>query len=706
MPELFIEFFGEEIPARMQANAQEHLGKILKERLLKESLIDERKAKIKTWSSPRRLAVAVDEVLLAQPDIEEERLGPRTNAPEQAIKGFLASAGIERKQAKTKTTDKGEFLVAEIKKKGEGAEKIIPKIIESIIANFHWQKSMRWGDSDKSWVRPLHNIVVLFNGKRIEGKINFGDGVVIKFSDSTFGHRVLSPQSIKINSASQYVKTLENLFVLVAREQRKIKIKDALKKFAKSKNLNLIEDEALLEEVVGLVEYPNVIIGSIDKKFIALSEEITITAMKNHQKYFAFKNSKGELAPYFASVADIKADGKSDATIRTGNERVLRARLADAEFSLIKDIKDFNEDEMTIRLEEVTFYDELGSMMQKTKRIEKIATQIAETIKASDKDKAIIKQAAQVSRTDLASHTVREFPELQGYIGGYLAWRAGGETEHSLNVGMAVDSSHRPQGPDDTIPDTLPGCVVALADKIDTLIGFFGIEQIPSGSRDPFALRRAALGVIRIIIESEIALPLNPVFKEAILQYRKTLDNKKFPDSQTELLAFIHDRLKVWLRDKRLRYDIADAVIGAPIKHNDNLLHLYELANTLTELLASREGKALLGGYKRIANILTKEEKKDKKQYNKQVKEKLFTEKSEHQLYSAIKAIEKKPFNTTEDALHRMRALGSLHKAIDRFFDEVKVNSDDKSVRENRLNLLGYIREAMAEIADFSAIVE
>ena len=695
MPELFIEFFGEEIPARMQVNAEEQLGKILTQKLEEENLIDKRKAKVKTWSSARRLAIAVDEVLLAQPDIEEERLGPRVDAPENAIKGFLASAGIERKEAKKKTTPKGEYWVAEIKKKGEGAEKILPKIIADTIADFHWQKSMRWGDGDKSWVRPLHNIVVLLGGKRLEGKINFGGGVVIKFSDSTFGHRVLHPQSIKITSPSQYIKTLEKHFVLTAREQRKIKIKDALKKFAKSKNLNLIEDEALLEEVVGLAEHPHVIIGEIDKKFMALSEEIIITAMKNHQKYFAFKNSKGELAAYFASVADIKTDSKGEATIRTGNERVLRARLSDAEFSLIKDIKDFKSGEMTARLEGITFYDELGSMKQKVERIEKIAIHIGKTIKASTKEKEIIKQAAQDSKTDLASYTVREFPELQGVIGGRLVG--------SRHVGEAVASHYRPQGPDDSIPKTLAGQVVALADKIDTLIGFFGIKQIPSGSRDPFALRRAALGVIRIIIEGEMSLPLNPVFKEATQQYQKT---KKFNNPQSELLAFIHERLKVWLRDKGLRYDIAEAVIGAPIKHNDNLLHLYELTNTLTELLASREGKALLSGYKRIANILAKEEKKDKKQYNKMVKEKLFTKRSEHELYSAIKAIEKKPFKTTDDALQRMRALGSLHKSIDRFFDEVKVNSDDKSVRENRLNLLGYIREVMAEIADFSAIVE
>ena len=690
MAELFIELFGEEIPARMQDAAEHRLAEAVSRALAEKGLGG---GTPKTWSGPRRLAIAVDDVAEVQDDLHEERRGPRADAPQQAIDGFLKSAGISQEDAEIRSTPKGDFLFAVIERKGISALEILPDLVATLLEEFSWPKSMRWGRSRSRWVRPLSRITVLFDGKAVDGAFDLGGGHSIPFGTRTEGHRMLAPDEIELRGGADYAGDLETAFVIADRRERMERIRRSLLELAREENLIWREDEGLLAEVTGLVEYPHPIMGKIGTDVMELPPEVLIVAMRSHQKYFAFDQTDGgKLAPRFVTIANMAPDTARDATIRAGNERVLAARLADARFFWDQDRKT-SLDERLPRLDGITFFEGLGSVGQKAGRLEKLASVIAGYIGA---DKDVAARAGRLAKADLVTETVGEFPELQGIIGGYLA-RFAVEEKMADAVGGAVRSHYRPEGPGDDLPETPEGMAVALADKIDTLVGFFSVGAVPTGSKDPYALRRAALGIIRLIVENQLHLPLTEVMGKAagLYGHKSAAEN---------LLPFLQERFRVWLRDRGIGHDIVSALLRKEEARSDDLLHLFRLAETLAAFLGHDEGKGLLAGYRRAGNILAAEEKKDKTRYDGAVERKLLKDTAEAELHDAILSVLSQPGSTTDDDINRMRALGGIRAPIDLFFEKVTVNDDDPAIRTNRLNLLGCIRAAMEDIADFSKI--
>ena len=686
MAELFLELLSEEIPARMQEAAEKMLADAVADGLAGSGLAGGRLS-LRSWSGPRRLAVCATEVAPVQPDRSAERRGPRADAPKQAIDGFLKSAGVSRNEAEVRQTPKGDFLFAVIDRKGEPAGSVLPGLVTGVLSGFTWPKEMRWNRSRHGWIRPLHRITALLDGKALDGNLDLGGGVEIAFGNASTGHSMMAPEPFPMTGADQYEQELEKRFVIASRARRMDIIQDQLRGLAGKNGLALRDDPGLLAEVAGLVEFPNALLGRIDGSFMELPEEILVTSMRSHQKYFAFKDGKGKLAPVFATVANMAPDKERDATIIAGNERVLRARLADAEFFWGLDRAEGLES-MASRLGSIMFFEKLGTMADKSGRIAGLAAAMAEASPADlDADPAAARRAGLLAKADLASQTVGEFPETQGVIGGYLA---------DGDMAEAIAGHYSPQGPDDAIPETGLGRVVALADKIDTLVGFFGIGLAPTGSKDPHALRRAALGVIRIVIESGMVLPLAPVLDEA----RKGYNLKAVPG---ELMGFLHDRLKVWLRERGVRHDIVAAVVRPGHARADDLTHLFRMAEALTRMLGTDDGKGLLAGYTRTAKILAAEEKKDGSHHGKPVDSALLKAAEEKALFKAVEAMGK-PVESTDEAIGRMESLGKLRARIDDFFEAVVVNDGDPKVRDNRLNLLGRIRDQMDGIADFSAI--
>ena len=684
MAELFIELFGEEIPARMQKAAEVRLVDAVMAALSESGLGGETP---QSWSGPRRLAVAVTGVAEREADLNEERRGPRADAPDQAVAGFLKSAGISREEAEVRSTPKGDFLFAVIKRDGRAAIDVLPAMVASIISGFNWPKTMRWGTSRKGWIRPLHRAIVLFDGKPMAGSVDLGGGMQITFGHRTEGHRILSGSDpITINDGAGYEAALADAFVIADRQKRMAMISDQLEALAKKHDVTVIEDQGLLEEVTGLVEYPHTIMGQIDNAFMDVPTEILVTSMRSHQKYFSFRTASGDLAPFFATVSNMTADTARDDVIRAGNERVLRARLADARFFWDQDLE-FPLDSMVEKLDGIAFFEGLGTMGSKAGRMADLASSIC----VDDPDLA--HRAGKLAKADLVSQTVGEFPEVQGIIGGYLARHS----KEDIQIASAIEEHYRPEGPGDDIPESQLGQAVALADKIDTLVGFFGIGAVPTGSKDPFALRRAALGVIRIVVEGGMTLPLGDIFSRAASAHG-------FDTVPETLMPFLHDRLKVWLRDRGIRHDLVSAVIREGDSRNDDLLHLSNLAQTLAGFMNSDDGKALLAGYKRASNILTAEEKKDSCQYDQPVDKSLLSLSAESDLFAQVSDLAAQKVDTTATAIARMKSLVALRSPIDSFFENVTVNADDQNVRRNRLNLLSLIRRTMEEIADFSVI--
>ena len=689
MAELLIEVLGEEIPARMQEAAENRFREAVLGGLRDAGLAGAGMA-ARSWSGPRRLAVSVGDVLERQPDATEEKRGPRADAPEQAIEGFLKSVGIKRNKAETRSTPKGDFLFATIEQKGKPASEVLPGVVAGVLADFTWPKTMRWHRSSHGWIRPLHRIVATLDGKAVKGAFDLGGGVVIAFGKETAGHSMLAPEPFAVSGAQDYEKGLEKRFVVADRVRRTGMITEQLGALASKRGLVLKEDPGLLAEVAGLVEYPNTVVGGIDDEFMELPEEILVTAMRSHQKYFAFRDKKGALAPVFATVSNMAPDKTRDANIVAGNERVLRARLADAKFFWDQD-KSEGLGSMASRLGSIQFFENLGTMADKSRNVAKLSSSIARKLHDAALlktiDEAHVERASNLAKADLVSSTVDEFPELQGVIGGYLA-----DEEYS----SAIRDHYRPEGPEDSIPETGLGRVVALADKLDTLVGFFGIDLVPTGSKDPHALRRAALGVIRIIVESEMVLPLSPVIEAAASRHG-------FDAPPEALMGFIHDRLKVWLRERGIRHDVIAAIVRPGEVRADDLLHLFRMTEALMGLLDTEDGKGLLAGYTRTVSILAAEEKKDGLRYEGIVNKRFLKAEEAITLLGAVDELAR-PIESTDDAIGRMRMLGGLRAPIDAFFEAVVVNDDDAAIRTNRLNLLGKIRVVMEEIADFSAI--
>ncbi|WP_295206889.1 glycine--tRNA ligase subunit beta [uncultured Brevundimonas sp.] len=688
MPQLLLEIFSEEIPARMQQGAARDLERMVSDRLKAAGLTWEA---LTTYAGPRRLTLVIDGLPTATPDREEEVKGPRASAPEQALEGFLRKTGLTRDQL----TERDGVLFAVLSSKGRATTDLIAETVDQIIRTFPWPKSMRWGSGSLRWVRPIKRILCLFDGKVVPFEI---DGIQ---SDAiTEGHRFLgSGALLRVSDFVDYRTQLEKNFVLLDVADRKLRILEQAKAACAARGLVLVDDDGLLDEVAGLAEWPTPILGDMDPQFLALPPEVVRLSMKVHQKYFAVRDpSKDGLAPNFLVVANVEATDGGKA-LAAGNSRVLSARLNDARFFWDEDQK-VGFDAWNAKLSGVTFHAKLGALAERVERIAALAREIAPLVGA-DVDAA--ETAARLSKADLVSGMVSEFPELQGIMGGYYARLAG----HSDAIADAVRDHYKPQGPADTVPTAPVTVAVALADKLDTLVGFFAIDEKPTGSKDPFALRRAALGILRLILNNEIRLGLtNDAFAPATALITKQGKVERQVDKlslSSELASFFADRLTVLLRDRGQRHDLVAAVFALG---DDDLVRIVRRVEALAAFLATDDGANLLAGYKRASNILRAEEKKGPLPTG-MVQTGLPNQpEAETTLAFAVGAARTavEAALETEDFAAAMTALARLRAPVDRFFDDVLVNSDIPAERENRLKLLGQVRDVMGQVADFGQI--
>ena len=673
MPDLLLELLSEEIPARMQKGAGLDLERLVVGALSDRGLLFEG---IKTFSGPRRLTLAIGGLPAKQADVREEVKGPKTDAPEAALDGFLKKVGLSRDRLKIEKTPKGDVYIAVIEREGRETAAVLAEILPEALARLPWPKSMRWKEGVAArWVRPLHSILCTFDGETVP--FSFAG---VSSGRHTKGHRFMAPEKIEVRRFDDYAAQLRKAHVVLDAEERAAIIFEGVKQAAFIHGLELIEDEGLLTEVAGLVEWPVILTGIIEDRFMEVPPEILQTSMRTHQKYFALrdpptsKNKAGRMANRFALVANMVA-GDGGREIVAGNERVLRARLSDAKFFWDEDRKR-TLDSRVEDLKGVIFHAKLGTQYERVGRIEALAEEIATKIGA-DPRKA--KRAGRLCKGDLTTGMVGEFPELQGVMGRYYALHDGEDPE----IAGAVRDHYKPLGPSDAVPaDPISSCV-ALADKLDSLTGFFAVGEKPTGSGDPFALRRAALGVIRIILEKRLRLPL---------------------DVSGELLSFFADRLKVALREKGIRHDLIDAVFA--LSQEDDLVRLVARVEALQDFLKTDDGANLLAGYKRAANILKVEEKKDKKTFIGEVDERKLSEPAEKALHAALtkSLAEIAPALAREDFAGAMHHMAALRVPVDAFFDCVKVNAEEPKIRENRLHLLAALRAAIHRIGDFSKI--
>ncbi|MGR4865044.1 glycine--tRNA ligase subunit beta [Caulobacter sp. LARHSG274] len=695
MPQLLLELFSEEIPARMQAQAARDLERMAREHLAAAGFLPEA---LKTFAGPRRLTLVVEGLPIAQADRKEELKGPRVGAPPQALEGFLRKAGLTQDQL----VERDGVWMAFLEKTGRPTPAIVAEMVEAIVRGFPWPKSMTWGTSKLRWVRPLKRILCVFDREIVPFAI---EG--IEAGDVAEGHRFMrvgygwGGQPFKVRDFDEYQKGLTDHFVVLDVEERKQRILEGCKTLCFARNLELVEDQGLLEEVAGLAEWPTPVLGDMDPAFLDLPGEVIRTSMRTHQKYFAVRDPAREgLAPHFITIANIAAaDGGQ--VIAQGNAKVLSARLSDARFFWDEDNKAGNFEAWLEKLNGVTFHAKLGTMAERVQRVAALAREIAPLVGA-DPDKA--EQAARLAKADLASLMVGEFPELQGLMGGYYARAAGLDAE----IADAIRDHYKPQGPADAVPTAPLSVAVALADKLDTLVGFFAIDEKPTGSKDPYALRRAALGVIRTILSNVARIPLRDAAISAALWAHekvagstpwRAVDKLSLID---ETLAFFIDRLKVTLKDQGKRHDLVDAVFALG---DDDLVRIVARVEALDGFLTTDDGKNLLAGYKRASNILKAEEKKG---WKAEGARELLADASapEVQLHDALRLVEPAlaAALAQEDFTAAMRELAGLRGPVDAFLDGVFVNSEVPAERDNRLKTLAAVRDAMGHVADFSLI--
>jgi glycyl-tRNA synthetase beta chain len=742
MPDLLLELFSEEIPARMQARAAEDLRKAVTDRLVGAGLVYEG---AKAFVTPRRLTLSVHGVPARQPDLREEKKGPRVGAPDNAIAGFLKGAGLKSiDEAKVQPDKKGDFYVAVIEKPGRAAIEVIGEILPEVIKGFPWPKSMRWGEQSKApgalnWVRPLHSIVATFGPETEEPEIVPFSVGGIAAGNETRGHRFLAPAPFTVRRFADYAQKLGNAKVVLDAERRRDVILTEAKQLAFAQGLELIEDDGLLAEVAGLVEWPVVLMGSFDEKFLRIPQEVIRATIRNNQKCFVLRDAAhAKLVDKFILVSNLEAEDGGKAIV-AGNERVIRARLSDAKFFYETDLKTRLEDRLP-KFKDIVFHEKLGTQADRIRRIELLAIELAPRAKA-DVDKVLL--AARLCKADLLTEVVGEFPELQGIMGRYYA-EAEGRDEA---VAHAIEDHYKPKGPDDLVPGDPVSISVALAEKLQTLIDFWAIVEKPTGSKDPYALRRAALGIIRIV-QGGVRFRLVEVIMDAlarIFEFKATIEpagnairiatmvgSHEFgfrhvgmtrPITQEkiiekideyslshrkavawDLVSFFADRLKVQFREQGARHDLVDAVFA--LEGQDDLLLIVHRVEVLGKFLDTEDGKNLLAGYKRATNIIRIEEKKDSREYTgapdaslyKQPEEKALAQAVDAAKVEATRAVEKEDFEAA------MRAMAKLRPHVDAFFDKVTVNVDDKALRENRLKLLNEIRAATRAVADFSKI--
>jgi len=689
MPDLLLELFSEEIPARMQAGAARDLERLMVGALTDRGYLFEG---IKAFAGPRRLTLVIAGLPAKQKDVREELKGPKTDAPQAALDGFLKKTGLSKDQLRIEKTPKGDVYMAVIERAGRDTPHVLAEIIPDVMAKLPWPKSMRWKPGlSVRWVRPLHSILCTFDGELVP--FSFAG---ISSGLHTRGHRFLSEGKIEAKRFDDYAQKLKAAHVVLDAEERSAIIFEGVKQAAFVHGLEMIPDEGLLAEVSGLAEWPVVYVGTIQDEFMDVPAEILQTSMRTHQKYFSLRDPKtGKLANRFALVANMIAkDGGKE--IVAGNERVLRARLSDAKFFWDEDRKHSLESRVE-KLKGIVFHAKLGTQYERVQRIEKLAGEIAHLIGA---DVEMAKRAAKLAKADLTTGVVGEFPELQGVMGRYYALH----DKEDASVADAIRDHYKPVGPSDAVSSEKVTIAVALADKLDSLSGFFAAGEKPTGSGDPFALRRAALGVIRIVLDNKLRLPLTTIIPMARRAAGATaLEANKLDEVIIGLAAFFEDRLRVALRDRGSRPDLVSAVFA--FDAGDMRLAVSRL-EALQAFLKSDDGTNLLAGYKRAANILKAEEKKDGKTFISEVTEKLLSEPAEKTLFAALAkaksaiavALEK------EDFAAAMQQMASLRVPVDAFFESVKVNADDKQVRENRLNLLAALRATLHQVADFSRI--
>jgi glycyl-tRNA synthetase beta chain len=743
MPDLLLELFSEEIPARMQARAAEDLRKIVTDRLVDAGLLYDG---ARAFVTPRRLALAVQGVPARQPDTREEKKGPRVGAPEAAIGGFLKSAGLKSiGEAKVQPDKKGDFYVAVVERPGRPAIEIIGEILPDVIEKFPWPKSMRWGARSAqadalNWVRPLHSIVATFGPETEEPDVvEFSVGGVAA-GNETRGHRFMAPQPFTVRRLNDYLQKLEKAKVVPDGERRRDIILAEAKQLAFAQGLELVEDEGLLAEVAGLVEWPVVLMGSFDQDFLQIPAEVIRATIRNNQKCFVLRDpAHAKLVDKFILVANIEADDGGKAIV-AGNERVIRARLSDAKFFYETDLKTRLEDRLP-KFKDIVFHEKLGTQWERIERIERLAAELAPLVGA-DVEKA--RRAARLCKADLLTEMVGEFPELQGTMGKYYTEEQGEDEA----VAHAIEDHYRPKGPDDLVPSDPVSVAVALADKLDTLVGFWAVDEKPTGSKDPFALRRAGLGFIRIVIDGNIRLPLlgllkdrirslvvlsvnmmpsgnqlrfsaeirGQAYKERFKAVARSITQEMIDGIRTEfseeylsersldVLSFLADRLKVQLREQGARHDLVDAVFA--LEGQDDLLIIVRRVEALGRFLDTEDGRNLLAGYKRATNIIRIEEKKDARRYTDVPNPDLYKQPEEKALAQAIAAAKAEAGRAVaaEDFEAAMRAMARLRPHVDTFFDTVTVNVEDRKLRENRLRLLNEIREATRAVADFSKI--
>ncbi|WP_375598149.1 glycine--tRNA ligase subunit beta [Devosia sp. Naph2] len=672
MPELLLELFSEEIPARLQRRAAEDLKKAVTNALVDAGLVYEG---AKAFVTPRRLALSVSGLPVRSPDTREEKKGPKVGAPQQAVDGFLRSAGLTSiDEAKVESDPKkGEFYVAVIEKPGADAVELLSTILPKVMNDFGWAKSMRWGSGSFNWVRPLRAITATFGTENDEPIVVPFAAAGLESGQTTFGHRFLAPDAIRVKRLEDYQIALERAKVVLDIDRRKDIIRTDADNLAFAQGLTVIHDEGLLEEVAGLVEWPNVMMGSFDPEFLKLPEEVIIATIRANQKCFCLRDADGRLAPNFIITSNtIPADG--GAVVVAGNERVIRARLSDAAFFYQGDLAIPLEHGLP-KLEDMVFHAKLGSQFAMVERLVHLAAEIAPKVGA---DIDLTKRAAMLAKADLVTGMVGEFPELQGLMGRYYATAQ----KEPAAVATAIEMHYKPLGPSDRVPTEPVSIAVALADKLNVLSGFWSIDEKPTGSRDPFALRRAALGVIRIVTENGLKFPL---------------------EVEPDLLAFFHDRLKVSLRDAGARHDLVDAVISAD---SNDILQIAQRAEALSSLLATDDGANLLAGYRRAANILAAEEKKDGKTYAGTIDQSALKVSEETALALAVDTVHAAvaAHVSKDDYKGAMTELATLRTPVDAFFEAVLVNDADPAVRGNRLNLLARLRDTMHLVADFGKV--
>jgi len=700
MPDVLIELFSEEIPARMQPRAAEDLKRLVTDALVAGGLTY---AGAKGFATPRRLTLALSGLSAHSPDQIEERKGPRLDAPPAAIDGFLRATGLTRDALEIRDDKKAQVYFAQIKRPGRPAAAILAEALESTVRTFPWPKSMRWGAGSLRWVRPLRSILCLMTTEAGSEVVPLAiDG--IEAGATTCGHRFMAPAPFAVTSFDDYEARLKRAFVILDAAERAARIEADIAAQAFALGLELVPDPALLAEVAGLVEWPVVLVGQIEERFLALPPEVLQTSMREHQKFFSLRDPATGRIVRFVTVANTETrDG--GALVLAGNQKVLAARLSDAMFFWQNDNRFVEQNGMegwTEALSNVTFHNKLGSQKDRISRIEALARELAPMLGA---DPDLAAQAARLAKADLRSAMVGEFPELQGTMGSYYA-RAAGLPDA---VALACREHYQPLGPSDDVPTNPVSVAVALADKIDTLTGFWAIDEKPTGSKDPFALRRAALGVIRLVLGNGVRLSLNTrpgPFNTSgdLVGPRDREDGSRGYCDTNNLLSFLHDRLKVFLRDQGIRHDVIDACLAMP--GNDDLTLLVTRAKALAATLHTEDGENLIQGFKRANNILTQAEQKDGVEYSYGPDPALAEGPEEAALFTALDTAEATIARAlaAEDFTTAMTAMAALRAPIDAFFTAVQINTDNAILRRNRLNLLHRIRATCGSVADLSRI--